>query len=654
MVSVLVAVPAVAGPGVAPPPLPAGRLAFATAGWEATATQTTMRVKGIGVVGLDGRNRLDLTAPPSPSHDHLPAWSPDGRFLAHMHALPVAAPDEIRVLRADGRGRSTTVGRGNWPEFSPDGRWLAWTTAAPDKPGVVLLPVDSSGEELRVDHAGARFLSLPTHSVAGSWSPDGTALAVWVRRTSDLSSLRDLFRLDVESGALLQLSRGVAQHIAGVRAAWHPLGSMLAFVAESPERQGAPGAYLVTADGAVQRALLPTTGPAYYSSVAWSPEGARLVLESNIYADGALVVTPAGEVVHRLGANVLTAVRSPVFSPDGTHVLAIADAVGGPYRPNLYALPLGAPAVARQLSRDQSVFPTTLTSVDPGLALRLFAATPAGTARAVADRLRLSPTTVVLAAPADEAVATPLAASLRAPLLVTSPAGLPAETEAALRAQVPRTAYVVGQLAPAAELQLRLLGVADVRSLTSPDPAIAAARVAQQLPSSTAYLSPTGDRTAQTAAAGVAGALRAPLLLTESSRLHAAARSALADAKASSVVVVGPVAPAVLDELRTAGLRVVHITAGQGRDLPVATAVHAHRAGLSLARPVVAAAADGSFGAALLAAATGSVLVVQSDDGVHVRRFVEQHRRTVQRVDVVGAPTAVSPGVETILERAAH
>lgn len=75
---------------------------------------------------------------------------------------------------------------------------------------------------------------------------------------------------------------------------------------------------------------------------------------------------------------------APVWSPDGTHLFAVADERGGGHKPELFALTPFGDLPLRQLTTDSSVFPTTLTAVHPGLAHRAFAPTPAGTAAEVA------------------------------------------------------------------------------------------------------------------------------------------------------------------------------------------------------------------------------------------------------------------------------
>lgn len=197
---------------------------------------------------------------------------------------------EVQVTSPDG-SRSTVVGHGIWPTWSPDGRWLAWSSTDPDRPGVVLLPVDTTGPDLTTDPAGTRLLPTPARAFAPAWAPDGSALAIWIADDGSDTRDRDLWHINVATGALRPLSQGVAQSVAAVRPSWHPLGTLLAFVAEEPGRPGAPTAWLVGADGSGQRRLLPDDGSSHHEWVQWAPHGLALALESNLNADGALIVT---------------------------------------------------------------------------------------------------------------------------------------------------------------------------------------------------------------------------------------------------------------------------------------------------------------------------------------------------------------------------
>lgn len=75
---------------------------------------------------LDGRERLQLTAPPM--HANLPRWSPDGKRIAFMSYLP-GQPQQISIVRADGGPPEQVTAGDNSsydPTWSADGKSLAF------------------------------------------------------------------------------------------------------------------------------------------------------------------------------------------------------------------------------------------------------------------------------------------------------------------------------------------------------------------------------------------------------------------------------------------------------------------------------------------------------------------------------------------------
>jgi len=133
----------------------------------------------IRVIGAGQADRLTT----SPDRDQVPAWSPDGRFLAFMRSTSPSAEDLLIMPSSGGDERriaTFAVPRRSAPNlaWTPDGRWIVLgRQLAPEEPeGIWLFAVDG-GERRRL-----------TESPSGSgdekpvFSPDGNRLA-FIRRT---------------------------------------------------------------------------------------------------------------------------------------------------------------------------------------------------------------------------------------------------------------------------------------------------------------------------------------------------------------------------------------------------------------------------------------------------------------------------------------
>jgi Tol biopolymer transport system component len=635
------------------PALPAGRLAFSTAVYESDESQSSLAVHGLGTIRLDGTDQRTLTSPVRPAYDHSPDWSPDGRWLVAMRQL--AQPDsptstEIRITSADGT-RSQVVGHGTFPSWSPDGRTLAWSSKDPAKPGLVLLPVDITGDDLVTDPSGLRELPTPRRALASAWDPLGGALAIWVDQEAD-DRQRDLWHVDVSTGGLRQLAAGIHQNVASVRTAWHPAGRQLAVIAEAADRPGLTPASLVASDGSGYSRLMPDADEQDHRWVTWAPNGLSLALETR---DDVLLMSPVGVVLRRLGSDRLQGPETPVWSPDGTHVYVVADEAGGEWKPELWALPALGENV-RQLTTDSSVFPTTATAVDPGLALRIFGSSPADTAVAVADRLPDS-STVVLTTATSAPAATPLATKLQAPLLQTSTDSLPGATQRALQDRGPTTAWVVGQVSDAVEARLRELGVTTVRRVDGSDESSVAGAVAEHVPATTVFLAPLEGRVEQAAAAAVAGARHAPLLLTGSDALGASTRSALQSMGVTRVHLTtasSAVSTSVDEELRRMGISVQRLSGTSPSDAALRLA-DAFAGSSSMEKPVVVPEDSPDIGGPMLAASRRTVLLPAGAEASDpVVGFINAHSDAISSVDLVATPEGLTPVLETAVERAAQ
>jgi Tol biopolymer transport system component len=131
------------------------------------------------VVGLDRSPPVALG--PADLEGHDPSWSPDGRRIAFMGGR-FDEERAVYVVDSEGAGspvRITPAGRSAlvpgqafaMPAWSPDGRWIAYATVVADADESHVFVVPSEGGE-------ARDLSGPgTNDWTPTWSPDGSWLA---------------------------------------------------------------------------------------------------------------------------------------------------------------------------------------------------------------------------------------------------------------------------------------------------------------------------------------------------------------------------------------------------------------------------------------------------------------------------------------------
>lgn len=219
------------------------------------------------------------------------SWSPDGAWLGfyrwHEIGNDWRSREEARVhvMRADGSDhREVDVGIGP-PQWSPDGRWLAFVRS----PSIIL--AETNGTKQRQLPATPRIVSDP------AWSPDGTRLAF--ARAEDQTV--GLYTIGVDGGNM--------QRVTSVEDWWQ-------------QRRATPK----------PKDLRGWIGGAWIPSVAWSPDGTRL-----LYTCG-LATCVVGVDGTPLGKSPADPAGIPLaaWSPDGTRIAVLGDA-------SLGGVPLSAP-----------------------------------------------------------------------------------------------------------------------------------------------------------------------------------------------------------------------------------------------------------------------------------------------------------------------
>jgi hypothetical protein len=148
----------------------------------------------------------------------MPAWSPDGRYLAWRWQSDLNSGSKVGVLILDLVEKSYRLGTlfsvdAGIPElsltWSPDGKWLAYTKTSsnPDESGTYLIQADTANlDEIKITYSGI----LPQ-----LWSPDGAELVLLANQAPELGTF---YLFDLANRQVRRI--GLEQYLAGSTLAW--------------------------------------------------------------------------------------------------------------------------------------------------------------------------------------------------------------------------------------------------------------------------------------------------------------------------------------------------------------------------------------------------------------------------------------------------
>ncbi len=232
--------------------------------------------------------------------DEIPAWSPDGKWIAfgiHGHVHLVSRQGGLPQNITD---FTTAAGT---PRFMPDSHGL-----------IVTVERNGADQLLLTDIEGCWPRALTTDSNGDHWdarpSPDGKSLLYTLRCFNDLNRT-DILLLEIESGKAIALYGKPSTP--AFSAKWSPDGKWIAFIAQETECEQI---YLIRPDGQGLRPLTDTGHDVF--QYEWSPNGRQMavIFNRNGAFDLSLIDVENGEVTSlRAGPGLHS---NPHWAPDGS------------------------------------------------------------------------------------------------------------------------------------------------------------------------------------------------------------------------------------------------------------------------------------------------------------------------------------------------
>ncbi len=257
----------VSGESVAKSPKPSnGLIAFADAPGRRPGPQA-MQYAQLYTITPDGKNRKQLTT--GKRGNFFPAWSPSGEKLAFVSTRN--RKREIWTIDSSGKNERL-ITSGFLPAWSPDGRKLAITRSdAKGRRQIWIIGVDGKGE---------RQLTSEGSNHCPAWSPKGDKVAYWSGNVRGFGQVW-VMRSDGTHPKQLTHSERTKYTPDGSSAnapAWL-FNKRIAYWSGIEHRYGQ--VWTMNADGTDRKQLTIAAAPASSDNPTWSPDGKRILFDTN-------------------------------------------------------------------------------------------------------------------------------------------------------------------------------------------------------------------------------------------------------------------------------------------------------------------------------------------------------------------------------------
>jgi dipeptidyl aminopeptidase/acylaminoacyl peptidase len=234
--------------------------------------------------------------------DEIPAWSPDGKWIAfcikgHVHLVPYEGglPQKISDF--------TTAASS--PRFMPDSHGLIMTVERNDTDQLLLTDIQGTWPRaLTTDTSGDHWDARP--------SPDGKSILYNLRCFDDLNRL-DIILLEIETGQSRTLYGKPSTR--AFSAKWSPDGEWIAFISQEGEWEQI---YMVRPDGQGLHQLTNTGHDVF--QFEWAPDGRKMavIFNRNGAFDLSLLEVGTGSITDlRSGVGMYS---NPNWAPDGSFI----------------------------------------------------------------------------------------------------------------------------------------------------------------------------------------------------------------------------------------------------------------------------------------------------------------------------------------------